>query len=190
MTEPIKPGPEPEPIKRRCTGHSSRTGKPCKLSPVHGATVCHKHGGSAPQVKRAAERRVALGEWARTFGEPAPEADPHDTILHEIRWTAGHVAWLRDKVATTTEDALAASVWLPIYERERDRLVKQADIAIRAGVELRQVELAERIGVILGDLIARVLDDCDLTPEQQQAAAAALPRHLQLVAGELNGGRA
>jgi hypothetical protein len=155
---------------------------------MRGATVCVAHGGAAGQVRRAAARRLALGEWARTFGEPAADADPHEVILTEIRWTAGHVAWLREKVAETAPDALTASVWLPVYDRERDRLVRQADIAVRAGIELRYVELAERIGEVIGDLITRVLDECGLTVEQQQRAAEALPRHLQLVAGELSGG--
>ena len=42
----------------KCTAHSSRTGKPCRKSPIRGATVCRFHGGAAPQVRRAAERRL------------------------------------------------------------------------------------------------------------------------------------
>jgi hypothetical protein len=45
-----------EPAK--CTGHSSQTGEPCKNWPIRGGTVCHKHGGRAPQVKRKAEQRI------------------------------------------------------------------------------------------------------------------------------------
>ena len=42
----------------KCTAKSSRTGKPCQKPPIKGATVCRVHGGAAPQVKRAAERRL------------------------------------------------------------------------------------------------------------------------------------
>lgn len=42
----------------QCTAHSSQTGKPCKSKAVKGATVCRMHGGSAPQVKAAAKRRL------------------------------------------------------------------------------------------------------------------------------------
>ena len=45
-------------MKRKCTAHSSRTGKPCQLSAIKGGTVCHKHGGSAPQVKKKAHERL------------------------------------------------------------------------------------------------------------------------------------
>ena len=44
---------------RRCTARSSRTGKPCQRAPIVGGTVCATHGGRAPQVRRAAEARIA-----------------------------------------------------------------------------------------------------------------------------------
>lgn len=46
----------PEPQK--CVARNRR-GDPCRLPPVKGAAVCHKHGGSAPQVKRKAAERIA-----------------------------------------------------------------------------------------------------------------------------------
>lgn len=46
-------------MKRRCTAHlSDGSGRRCKLAPVKGASVCHKHGGGAPQVKRTARQRL------------------------------------------------------------------------------------------------------------------------------------
>lgn len=41
-----------------CVGHSSRTGKACGKRRRPGAMVCATHGGSAPQVKAAADQRV------------------------------------------------------------------------------------------------------------------------------------
>jgi len=43
----------------RCKAHSSRTGLPCKNFAIRGGVVCTMHGGAAPQVKRAAEYRLA-----------------------------------------------------------------------------------------------------------------------------------
>ena len=52
----------PEPIRQtqriRCTAHKT-DGTPCGAWAIHGATVCRVHGGSAPQVKKAAEKRWA-----------------------------------------------------------------------------------------------------------------------------------
>lgn len=41
----------------RCTA-TARTGRRCRNRAILGATVCRMHGGSAPQVRRAAEERL------------------------------------------------------------------------------------------------------------------------------------
>ena len=56
-----------EPV--RCTAHSARTGASCKRWASHGATVCHTHGGAAPQVKKSAAERVA--ERIKILADPA-----------------------------------------------------------------------------------------------------------------------
>ena len=40
-----------------CTAHR-RNGLPCKGAAIRGATVCRLHGGSAPQVRDAARKRI------------------------------------------------------------------------------------------------------------------------------------
>jgi hypothetical protein len=41
----------------RCTARTS-SGRPCKRWAILGGTVCPTHGGSAPQVRAAAQRRI------------------------------------------------------------------------------------------------------------------------------------
>jgi hypothetical protein len=43
---------------RRCTAHSSQTGKRCKNASTPGGRVCRYHGGGAPQVRKAAAERL------------------------------------------------------------------------------------------------------------------------------------
>lgn len=43
---------------QKCSAKSSRTGKPCQRWAILGGTVCPMHGGSAPQVKAAAQLRI------------------------------------------------------------------------------------------------------------------------------------
>src|SRR6478609_3567356 len=57
MTESTHAPDDPYAAKR-CTAHSSRTGKPCKGFRVPGTNVCKMHGGAAPQVKRKARERL------------------------------------------------------------------------------------------------------------------------------------
>jgi hypothetical protein len=42
----------------RCSAKSSRTGLPCRRYPIAGGNVCMMHGGAAPQVRKAAEKRL------------------------------------------------------------------------------------------------------------------------------------
>jgi hypothetical protein len=163
-------------------------------------------------VKAAAGRRLATEEWARSFGEPPPDADPTETVLNEIRWCAGHVTWLRERVQETEPDALVwgvesevtrgsgefpgtdvtesakASMWLQLYGVERDRLVRMCKVAHDMGIAERHVELAERLGALMADLIRGVLGDLDLTDLQREAAGEVVPRHLRVIAGALTGG--
>lgn len=49
----------------KCSAKSSRTGQPCGKWAVRGSNVCGTHGGSAPQVRAAARRRLqALAPFA------------------------------------------------------------------------------------------------------------------------------
>jgi hypothetical protein len=89
-----------------CAGHLSKRDEagqlqPCSKAPVQGATNCATHGASAPQVKAAAGRRVVeqqAANLAATLGLPV-DVSPTEALLEEVRWTAGHVQWLRRKVA-------------------------------------------------------------------------------------------
>lgn len=54
----------PTSMRRQCKAHK-KTGERCKKAPIKGGVVCNKHGGSAPQVRRAArDRLLALREPA------------------------------------------------------------------------------------------------------------------------------
>jgi hypothetical protein len=44
---------------RRCTARSKQSQGRCKRWAITGGTVCPIHGGSAPQVRRSAEQRLA-----------------------------------------------------------------------------------------------------------------------------------
>lgn len=67
--------------------------------------------------------------------------------------------------------------------KERDRCANFAAKAVAAGLATRQVELAERQGALIAQLLLAVFDELDLTDAQREVAPDVLDRHLRLVAG-------
>lgn len=108
MTEPIscpKCG-QPHP---RCVGHN-KAGQPCGMYPRTGATVCKRHGGHAPQVIAAAERRRQQMEAEAAvamYGLPI-KIDPALALVEEVQRTAGHVAFVGAIIASMDQNDL---VW-------------------------------------------------------------------------------
>lgn len=95
-----------------CIRHKSaaRGGAACKQPPMKGQTVCEFHGGAAPQNKAAAKVRLAEAEATKamlTYGRPI-ETTATEALLDEVKWTAGHVAWLRGQIQALEEQALPA----------------------------------------------------------------------------------
>lgn len=85
---------EPEKHRRRCQAHTT-AGDPCKNAPILGGNVCHKHGGSAPQVRRKATLRLlelvdpAIATLAREMVRAGKSADRQraaNSILDRAGW--------------------------------------------------------------------------------------------------------
>jgi hypothetical protein len=157
-------------VHLRCVGHNG-SGAPCGNWPIRGATICHKHGGSARHIKEAARRRVEAQVAERavvTYGLPR-EIDPTQALLEELYRTAGHVGYLGALVADLQEGDLKqldaegkfekASVWVEMYWKERGHFAKVAKLAIDAGIEERRVKMAEAQGEQLSQVIRDVLGD-------------------------------
>lgn len=154
-----------------------------------GYGVCKKHGGNAPGQKKQAEKiqgAAMLAEWratiAKTYGE-AVEIDANSALLEEIARTNGHVLWLGSLVAdsdirdlkqyATTETGAMwekPSIWLELYQKERQHLVNVCKIAIASGIAERQVKIAEEQGMLFAKAITDIFTALDLTPEQKKIA--------------------
>jgi len=93
-------------VSGKCKATAKGTGQRCQAWAMAGAEVCRVHGGRAPQVKAAAARRLAeqaAQQAVRTLGLPV-DISPTEALLEEVRWTAGHVAWLRSRVQELAEE--------------------------------------------------------------------------------------
>lgn len=201
---PSSTGPCPDCEWPRCNGTTSR-GR-CRKQPIEGATVCRTHGGSAPQVRAAAEARLREREAVlavEVFGLPR-EVDPHTALLEELHRTAGAVQWLGALVADLDREELVwgrvkethgtqlekgtengvtyqagPNAWIRLWTEERERLVKVAKTCVDVGIEERRVRVAEAAGQQLASVVRAVLDRLDLTDEQRSAALVVVPEEFR-----------
>jgi hypothetical protein len=121
------------------------------------------------------------------YGAPI-EIDAVSALEQEIYRTAGHVSWLQEQIATSQPDMFAKSmwlyarqsghvredeidnwswkaaqaVWLDLYLKERQHLVRTCTAAIAAGLEERKVKLAETMVEQVGLAITQMLTDLGL----------------------------
>jgi hypothetical protein len=159
------------------------------MMPLQNQDVCHRHGGrsgaAAAERKRAlAEAGKAVTKAVQTLGAPINDqfVDPGLSLLELIRWSATHVEWLRERVATLSEDELVwgrtreddqqatefpgvnttreakPHAYLVLYGQWSDRHAGYCALALRAGIQERQVRLAEQQGTVAGHAIKAILD--------------------------------
>jgi hypothetical protein len=184
--------------RQRCTGRN-QLGEQCKSMAPLGGTVCRFHGGAAKQVKAKAAVRAEVLQW----GLGDAHSDPGEVLLRLVTQSARRVEAyaheLEQHVAEspTLRAALIAQAYGefgPIGEyirglaqleaQERDRCAGFAAKAVAAGLAKRTVELAERQGQLIAELLRAVLLDPELglTDEQRRAMPNVARRHLALVA--------
>jgi len=93
----------------------------------------------------------------------------------------------RDKIGgedagITNVEQAGANVWYQLYLKEREHLAKVCSLALRAGIEERKVKLAESQGLLVADVIRRILGALGLTPAQQLLVPEIVPRELRALA--------
>ena len=181
--------------ERPTCGAKNRQGAPCGRLPMRGQTRCDMHGGKNPNTRAAAKRRLARAELEDLISTLAPpiEVEPHTAILAMIHACAGRVAfwqrmvdtldpeqmvWGTTKVKTgghdtgRTEEARPHIAYTSLRE-ESDRLVKYADIALRAGVEAERVRIAREDGQRIARVLTGFLERVGLGRDEAARAALA-----------------
>ena len=179
---------------RRCVAKKTN-GEPCGLNAIKGATVCHKHGGSTPHIKAKAAVRAEVLAW----GLGDSNVDPGEILLRLVSQSAARAQRYAEELEAMVaddenlRDALIreargefgpvgeyAKGLVELEERERDRCANFSAKAIAAGLAKRQVELAERQGQLMADMLRAALNDPELglTDEQRRMVPGVARRHL------------
>lgn len=182
-------------VHERCAGHN-KTGKPCRKYPINGGTVCMTHGGAAPQVRAAANRRLAAGEAERSLRKTLADVDVHEItdpvdtfrrITSEVialkDFFAERVADLNDELRFTDKrgnEQLDARVAL--YERALNRSGKFLETWIRLGMEERLTRVQEQLARDVGNALLAAAAELGLDAEDDRVRST-LAKHLRVIDG-------
>lgn len=201
--------PTPEPVEGRCGARLRQNRGYCNRAPINGTKRCRLHGGATPVAIAKNERRkdqeAAIREAARLVS--ARDIDPATALLETVQYTAGEVAYWRTKVNELADDQVAGMgvtktetrvekgqptdlttteatthIYVTQLRDATDRLAKYSALALRAGLEERRVRLAEQQGQLVAQAVRRILEDLQLTPEQQTLVGTVVPRALRAIA--------
>ena len=156
---------------RKCAGHTANEREPCDNWAVVGAVVCSTHGGRAPQVKAAAERRITLAERLRD----SPQRQPW-----EVMEDTAHIA---DVLMQDARVAIEAGTFTP---ENLDKLVSSLERAhrlsnanVQTGLSERRQRFAEGQAMAMHKVFTRVLSGLGLSPEQRALVPELLKREIQ-----------
>jgi len=180
----------PVPPDKHCNGRKTDgSGNLCRMPAGYrtshsGFGRCIHHGGKTEAGTKAAVKQM---HREGSFGGAELDIDPIEALLGEVRRTAGHVAWLQERISLwhmDTDDEMPAvqATWLQVYQYERMHLARTAKIAIDAGVAQRQVALAESQGQLLAQAINQILTGLNLTSDQKQLVPDLVPQVLRAIA--------
>jgi len=169
-------------------GAKTRAGAACKKVAGFGTDHvgrgrCKFHGGSTPNHQKSA----ALEE-AKIMGEEM-DVDPLDALLWCVRIAAGEIAYCSAQIAQLEQPTVSTmfgpklNMWIETRQVAVNQLAKYSKMALDAGVAERQVQMAERFGEMLAELIGAILGDLDLTPGQKRKAPKIVRGHLQALEG-------
>jgi hypothetical protein len=130
---------------------------------------------------------------AKVYGSSI-DANPYKILLDEVKWRAGHVEYLRQRIAEvdafedlfdggfTNEDGQTFptldGALLRRYDKERELLDRVCGIAIRMGIAEKYVQLAQMHGQVLFEALRKAFDDptVQLTADQRVALVESLKR--------------
>lgn len=138
----------------RCSAHNS-AGLQCGKAPMNGATVCRTHGGSAPQVKAAAEERQleakADGELRKLWVGLENAVAVTDPVA-SMAQLAGALEQLLDQVGEKVNEISTIGAGrdlsqvrgeIVLLERTASLLAKVLDSMARLGIAERQVQIQQ-----------------------------------------------
>lgn len=171
-------------------------GQRCPRYHIRGATVCLAHGAKAPQVRAAAERRVADAKAIELASKIEIEVPTFATagaaahyLVNRVTQRAAQFGALSDQLqsATYLDKAGREQVRAVLAEERKwlDSMGKLLSVATSAGLAAEPtgpspVELFTMAADLFRQDVASALADCNVYGEQHEAILAALATRYRL----------
>ena len=177
----------------RCTATAKWTGEQCKRVAINGGNVCRYHGGGAPQVIGAAQRRLSEAEARKRANRYLQQQgietiQPIDDPIDRLAQAAGEAKAMADYFAsqieelrykTHTGEQLRAEVAL--HERWYDRYTKLLETQVRLGISERRVRIEEAQVLMMAQAIRNILKRLNLTADQQVIAGRVVAEEIRAI---------
>ena len=160
--DPVDPQPEPA----RCTATSRQSGERCKRAPTPGASVCYYHGGAAPQVRKAAARKLATQRAAAKLADW--DYEPVDDPMGAMADYAGQARALVAVLASELADGKPTAATVEALGAALERAHRMAKDLASTGFEKRRLELSEDLHDWLAAFIAALVRKAGLDPDETQ----------------------
>lgn len=184
----------------------TRAGGSCANAPVAGAKRCRMHGGKTEKAAARAQAETilkTLGEVPNEIDPAQALLRLCATKSAEVEWLRLKVIAVGEQDAEGGSESLTwgvskhdegigaqgpvdvkthesqANIWWRLLREAEDQLAKYSALALKAGVERRQIELQEAQAVHLAGAINRILDQLELSAEQQKRVPEVVPKILR-----------
>lgn len=182
--------------REKCTATAKTTKRRCTNWPIKGGRVCRMHGGSAGQVRRAAERRevtraveadaaaVLASEGVEPLTDPVGELERLAAgTRQDVNAAAARVNALDDIRYVSVQGAEQTRAEVLVWERAKDRHIKIVTELAKYGLDERRTEVQERLAEQFGQALDAILTELELTEEQQARLPEVAGRHLRALRG-------
>lgn len=148
-------------------------GAPIDISPHEALIWC---------VRTAAGELAYCNAMLARLQESDVVGNPLSTHERPLKYEKG----AEDSELTVIEQRRAApemNIWVRARQEALDRVARYSKMALDAGVAERQVQLAERYGAMIADVIGHILSGLDLSAAQKRKAPALVKGGLALLEG-------
>lgn len=179
----------------RCTGHNSR-GLPCGNRPIRGGSVCSTHGGSAPQVRDAAERRQLEAAAEATINAMLwpglRSAEPVKDPVASLERLAGALEQLVDQAGARVaalqhvaggKDLTSLRAEVTLLERALGHLRAVLVDMARLGIAERQIQVDQALAEVIVGAFRAALGAVTLVPADRETLLSTFLGRLELPAG-------